>query len=54
MGGACGTHGGIRNGHKILVQKYKRRNKTENLGVFWEIILKCIFKNSVRVWTGIM
>jgi hypothetical protein len=54
MGGACGTHGGIRNGHKIWVRKYKIRINTENLGVFWEIILKCIFKNNVRVWTGIM
>jgi hypothetical protein len=42
MGGACSSHGEMRNVYKIFVEKPEEKRPLRRLGVDGRIILKCI------------
>jgi hypothetical protein len=53
MGGACTTHGNMRNSNKIIVGNLKLKDHLKNTTIDGRKICKCILRNfSVSLWTG--
>jgi hypothetical protein len=51
MGGACGTRE-TRNSYKILSEKLKGREHSEDLSIDGQIIQWILGKSDGKVWTG--